>query len=105
MNDSKQQMVYIWQKLFFNERYISTDNFNPDFNTFADSFGIENLYCDDEDSLEAAVELAIEYPGPILVNCKVEPDMCTPLVSPGAALDDMIISDKKIKISNQDAPC
>ena len=107
MNDSRQQMVYIWQKLFFNERYISTDNFNPDFNTFADAFGIENIYCDDEDSLDAAVQLSLEYPGPIVVNCKVEPDMCTPLVAPGAALDDMIVENNISKdiIKITDAPC
>ena len=103
MNDSKQQMVQIWQKLFFNERYISTDNFNPDFNTYAESFGIENLYCDDEDSLDAAVELAMAYKGPILVNCKVVPDMCTPLVVPGAALDDMIFNSKQ-KIVGTNVP-
>ena len=105
MNDSRQQMVHIWQKLFFNERYISTDNFNPDFNTFAEAFGIEHLYCEDEHSLDSVVQLAIEYPGPILVNCKVEPDMCTPLVAPGAALDDMIMGDTNVDICKQDAPC
>lgn len=104
MNDSRQQMVYIWQKLFFNERYISTDNFNPDFNAYADAFGIDNLYCDDKDSMEAAVELALEFDGPIVVNCKVVPDMCTPLVAPGAALDDIMTGPPAGPIRG-DAPC
>ena len=61
------------------------------------------LYCDDEHSLDAAVELAIEYDGPIVVNCKVIPDMCTPLVAPGSALDDMMLNSNK-KINSGEVP-
>lgn len=93
MNDNRQQMVYIWQKLFFNEKYISTNNFNPNFNKLADSFGIENLYCDNLIELDTTIKLALEYEGPILVNFKIKPDMCLPLVAPGKALDDMILKD------------
>ena len=100
MNDDRQQMVYIWQKLFFNEKYISTNNFNPDFNKLADSFGIENLYCDNLTELDTTVKLALEYKGPILVHFKIKPDICLPLVPPGNALDDMILKDTKNFNSN-----
>jgi acetolactate synthase I/II/III large subunit len=93
MNDSRQQMVHIWQKLFFNSRFISTDNLNPDFNLLAESFGIESIRIQDRDELEAGLQLALEYDGPVLVNCIVEPDMCTPLVAPNSALDNMLMSD------------
>ena len=93
MNDGRQQMVHIWQKLFFNSRFISTDNLNPDFNILAESFGIESIRIQERDELEAGLQLALEYDGPVLVNCIVEPDMCTPLVAPNSALDNMLMSD------------
>eukprot|EP00971_Amphidinium_carterae_P165940 3289147-Amphidinium_carterae.1 len=31
MNDARQQMVWVWQRLFFEGRYLSVDNVNPDF--------------------------------------------------------------------------
>ena len=31
MNDSRQQMVYVWQELFFDSNFISTTNHNPDY--------------------------------------------------------------------------
>ena len=94
MNDGRQQMVHIWQKLFFGKRFISTDNLNPNFNTLSDAFFIENLSCDNIDDLHCAVQLSLEHPGPFLLNCIVEPDMCTPLVLPGNSLDNMLMSDK-----------
>ena len=40
--------------------------------------------------------------GPILLECIVEPDICLPLVAPGAALDDMILyDDKNININGE----
>ena len=94
MNDSRQQMVHIWQKLFFRSRFISTDNLNPDFNLLAESFGIETLRINNREELEPGLELALAYPGPIVVNCIVEPDMCTPLVPPNSALDEMILTNQ-----------
>ena len=104
MNDSRQQMVHIWQKLFFKGRYISTDNLNPNFNILSDAFFIDNLSCDNEEDMKLSIELALEYPGPVLVNCIVEPDMCTPLVPPGNALDEMLMSDDGITTLKGDAP-
>merc|ERR1712072_601421 len=40
MNDGRQQMVWVWQKLFHGERYMATHNANPDYGMFAGSFGI-----------------------------------------------------------------
>jgi len=104
MNDRRQQMVHIWQKLFFKGRYISTDNLNPDFNILSDAFFIDNIVCDNEEDMKSAIELALEHPGPVLVNCIVEPDMCIPLVPPGNALDKMLMSDDVTITLKGDAP-
>merc|ERR1719486_570048 len=51
MNDNRQQMVWIWQRLFFDGRYISVDNVNPDFTLLAKAHGIEAVTCSSEEEL------------------------------------------------------
>ena len=105
MNDSRQQMVYIWQKLFFDGNIISTENKNPDYGKLADAYGIDYLLCDNRDDLPIAVDLMLNTSAPILVDFKVVPDMCTPLVAPGKGLDDMILIDDNIEELSGEAPC
>ena len=46
MNDHRQMMVNIWERLFFKERYTATiNNNNPDFCSLAESFGIKSFTC------------------------------------------------------------
>merc|ERR1712046_98893 len=56
MNDARQQMVWIWQRLFFDGRYVSVDNVNPDFVKLAQAWGMEAMACDNEDDLPKVVE-------------------------------------------------
>ena len=104
MNDSRQQMVHVWQELFFNSNFISTTNKNPDYNKLAESFGIKSLRCEHPDNLDNIVNEFIEYDGPILANFIVEPDKCLPLVPPGKNLDEMILSSNDIIVLTGDAP-
>ena len=92
MNDSRQQMVYIWQKLFFDSNFISTSNTNPDYVELAKSFGIHAIICYNPNDLSAKIDEFIEYDGPVIANFIVEPDICLPLVPPGNNLDDMILT-------------
>jgi acetolactate synthase-1/2/3 large subunit len=92
MNDSRQQMVYVWQKLFFDKRYIGTDNSNPDYCKLAEAWGIPSVYCDSSAGLDAAVDKWLNTDGPCLAEFKVVPDICLPMVAPGKALDEMIIN-------------
>ena len=49
MNDSRQMMVNIWERLYFGERYVATINKkNPDFVSLAESFGIKAFKCDNQ---------------------------------------------------------
>ena len=94
MNDSRQMMVNVWEKLFFEERYTATiNNSNPDFCQLAESFGIKSFKCDYALNLDAITKTFLEYEGPALCNFIVEPEICLPLVGPGKALDDMIMFD------------
>ena len=90
LNDGRQQMVHIWQKLFFNERFVATDNFNPDYVKLAESFGIQSIKCDRSSDIDTAIELMFDTKSPILVEFKIEPDICLPLVAPGKNLDEMV---------------
>jgi len=91
MNDSRQQMVWIWQRLFFDGRYMSVDNVNPDFVALAKAWGLEAARCDNEADLPGAIEKWLNHDGPMLMDFKVIPDICLPMVAPGKALDEMIL--------------
>jgi len=91
MNDNRQQMVWIWQRLFFDGRYISVDNVNPDFVKLAQAWGMKAVSCNNEADLPKVVEEWLTHDGPMLVDFKVVPDICLPMVAPGKALDEMIL--------------
>ena len=103
MNNNAQMMVTIWEKLFYNERYTATINdFNPNYADIAHAFGIQSLTCSDPNMLDETLKQFISYDGPVLCEFKVERDICLPLVSPGKALDDMIMPTYDNKLSNID---
>ena len=95
MNDSRQMMVNVWERLFFEERYTATINKrNPNFKEVADAFGIKGFRCSGTENLEDTTRDFLEYPGPALCEYIVEPEICLPLVGPGKALDEMIMFDE-----------
>lgn len=95
MNDSKQMMVNIWERLFFEERYTATiNNKNPNFPKLAESFGIKSFKIDNINNLDKITSDFLSYNGPALCEYVVEPEICLPLVGPGKALDDMILFDE-----------
>ena len=93
MNNNSQDMVRVWETLFFNERITATKNErNPNFSDLAKSFGLESLICNNINSLSKDLEYFLNYSnGPILLQCDVIPDYCIPLVPPGKALDEMVL--------------
>jgi len=95
MNDSKQSMVNIWEKLFFNGNCIATCRTNPDYEILGKAYNIKvitikNGY--DDDHILDLIKEFLEYDiaKPIILNCIVESDYCLPLVPPGNGLDEMI---------------
>eukprot|EP01064_Diplonema_japonicum_P031352 TRINITY_DN556_c3_g3_i2.p1 TRINITY_DN556_c3_g3~~TRINITY_DN556_c3_g3_i2.p1 ORF type:complete len:674 (+),score=109.65 TRINITY_DN556_c3_g3_i2:70-2022(+) len=97
MNDFKQQMVHIWQTIYFNQRYLITESHNPDFCKLAEAYDIATIRVDDRAKLKDGIKHFIDYnKGPIIADFRVQSDMCTPMVAPGAALDDMILEPEEI---------
>ena len=95
MNDSKQMMVNIWEKLYFGERHIATENkSNPSFTELAEAFGFNTFRCSTKDNLQQVTNQFLSNHGPSLCEYVIEPEICLPLVGPGKALDEMILFDK-----------
>ena len=89
-NDRRLQMVHVWQKLFFDEQFIATDNVNPNYVKLARAHGIKAFLCKEEDEVSNIIHKCLTYKGACLVEFNIEPDICLPLVPPGCGLDEMI---------------
>jgi acetolactate synthase-1/2/3 large subunit len=107
MNDSKQSMVNVWEKLFFNN-VVATETKNPNYELIAKAYDIECITINKEMSLDEIQNninkfLVYDNNKSIILNCIVESDYCFPLVPPGNALDNMITYENfKIKNINND---
>ena len=77
-------------KLFFDGRMIAT-HVNPGYVALAKSFGIEAYCCERVDELPVVIDKFVNATGPILVDFKVVPDICLPMVAPGKGLDEMFL--------------
>lgn len=112
MNDSKQSMVNIWEKLFFDNRITATETINPDYNLLGKAYGIKVITIDNNTNhknIKKKINKFINYDHtkPILLNCIVNSDYCLPLVPPGNGLDEMITYDNfedLINIDKSSAP-
>jgi len=91
MNDHRQQMVHVWQRLFFDNRLMATHNVNPDFVALAKSYDIESYRVDTLDELPDVIDKFVNAKGPVLVDFRVVPDICLPMVAPGKGLDEMFL--------------
>jgi len=95
MNDSKQSMVNIWEKIFFNNNIVATETINPDYNLLGNAYNIKtieiNKYMNKINIQNKIIEfINYDFNKPIILNCIIDSDYCLPLVPPGNALNDMI---------------
>jgi acetolactate synthase-1/2/3 large subunit len=91
MNDHRQQMVHVWQKLFFDNRLMATNNVNPDYVALAQSYGIESYRAETVDDLPEVIDKFVNATGPVLVDFRCVPDICLPMVAPGKGLGEMFM--------------
>ena len=105
MNDTNFSMVRAWEELFFNKQYTATGlNKNPNYAELAESFGIMGITCDRREDLESTIDDFLSYDESIVCDFRVVPNLCLPLVSPGAALDDMVLFDDENIIMKTNLP-
>jgi len=99
-------MVRQWQELFYKKRYVATPLSNPDFVKVAEAYGIPGIRVTDKKLVASAIQKAMDYKGPFLIDFVVEPEEnIYPMVAPGCTLAEIIEAppDKiKVKATSQE---
>ena len=100
LNNSHLGMVRQWQELFYERRYVATPLSGPDFVKIAEAYGLPGIRVTDKTQAASAIQEAMEYDGPFLIDFKIEPEENVfPMVLPGASLAEFIEEPKREKTS------
>ena len=92
LNNGTLGMVRQWQKLFYHQRYSSTELADtPDFVKLADAYGWKARRVINPADVELAFEEMLAYDGPFLLDLRIQRDQSVfPMVAPGRALTEVI---------------
>ncbi|MFA5908279.1 MAG: biosynthetic-type acetolactate synthase large subunit [Vicinamibacterales bacterium] len=91
INNGYLGMVRQWQQFFHNRRYSSTPMLSPDYVKLADAHGLPGVRVTRRADVNDALRHARASAGTVVMEFKVvQEDTVYPMVSPGAALNDMI---------------
>lgn len=93
MNNKVLGMVRQWQKLFYGNRFADTDpNRGTDFVKLAEAFGVKGMRISTNDEIDSVIKEAVDYNGPVVVDCRISPDSnVLPMIPPGGSADDIIV--------------
>ncbi|NMN03735.1 MULTISPECIES: biosynthetic-type acetolactate synthase large subunit [Sphingomonadaceae] len=93
LNNEWMGMVRQWQELTYESRYSSSySDALPDFVKLAEAYGWKGIQIDTLDQLDDGIRAMIDYPGPVIVDCRVTKEAnCFPMIPSGAAHTDMIL--------------
>lgn len=107
INNSYQLMVKMWQDKFYDGRQMGVKMNNPPFHIVCNAMGCETMYVDSVIGLETKLRAFLLYKGgPIVMNVITDSsEAVLPMVSPGKALDDMIVNEVLGEKLDGDAPC
>lgn len=91
LNNHVLGMVRQWQTLFYGKRYSATVlNDGIDFVKIAEGFGCKALRVTTKEEIAPAIQEALEYNGPTVIECIIaEDDKVFPMVAPGAPISDV----------------
>jgi len=96
MNNGYLGMVRQWQDLFYEKRYVATPLSGPDFVKVAEAYGIPGVRVTSREDVLGAIQKAMDYDGPFLIDFMIEPEENVfPMVPPGAANIEFIEQPKK----------
>ena len=92
MNNGFLGMVRQWQEIFYTKSYVATQySHNPDFVKLADAFGILGMRVTDKAQVMSAIQQAMEYDGPALIDFRVEQEENVyPMIPSGQSVREMI---------------
>jgi acetolactate synthase-1/2/3 large subunit len=104
INNGYLGMVRQWQELFYGRRYVATPLSSPDFVKIAEAYGIPGLRVRHKAEVVPAIRQAMAEPGPFLIDFMVEPEENVyPMVTPGAALTQVLEGPKETKAVSDSA--
>lgn len=97
MNNGYLGMVRQWQELFFNNRLSATTMSSfPNAEHLGAAFGMPGRTVKNPGDLRGALEEAVAYPGPYLLNVEVSPfENVFPMVPSGGAINEMVLNQPK----------
>lgn len=91
INNGYLGMVRQWQELFYKRNYVATPLSSPDFVKVAEAYGIPGIRVTDKALVVSAIQKAMAYDGPFVIDFIVEPEENVyPMVAPGCTLADVI---------------
>jgi len=91
INNGYLGMVRQWQQFFHDRRYSSTPMSSPDYVKLADAHGLPGVRVTRRAEMKDALRHARASAGAVVMDFRVvQEDTVYPMVSPGAALNDMI---------------
>ncbi|XRG80221.1 acetolactate synthase large subunit [Rossellomorea sp. GAMAL-10_SWC] len=91
LNNAALGMVRQWQSAFYNDRFSSSLlDCQPSFTKLAEAYGIKGMTISDPNLVESQLREAIEFDGPVLIDCRVhQAEIVTPMVPPGKGIHEM----------------
>ena len=92
MNNNFLGMVRQWQEFFYEKSYVATNyTHNPDFVKLAEAFGMLGIRVTDKSQIRSAIDRAMDYDGPALVDFIVEEEENVfPMIPAGQTIHELI---------------
>jgi acetolactate synthase-1/2/3 large subunit len=80
-----------WQELLYEKRLVASPLYGPDYVKVADAYGIPGAKVRRKEEVIPAIQKAIAYDGPFLIDFGIEPEENVyPFVPPGASLEEFL---------------
>ncbi|SDZ77468.1 acetolactate synthase, large subunit [Haloplanus vescus] len=98
LNNEYIGMVRQWQDAFFDGRHMAAGySWIPEFDKLAEAFGARGWRVDDYDEVADAVEEALNYDGPSVIDFHIDPEENVyPMVPSGGANDKFALSEDQL---------
>ena len=92
LNNGTLGMVRQWQEFFYEKDFFATIyTGNPDFVKIADAYGITGIRVTDKAQVAAAIQQAMDTPGPVIVDFIVKQDEHVfPMIPAGESVNEMM---------------
>jgi len=92
LNNNFLGMVRQWQEFFFDKDYVATEySRNPNFVKLAEAFGMLGLKVTEKKQVKSAIQKAMDYDGPALIDFVVEKEENVyPMIPSGQSVENLI---------------